>query len=150
MSWSAFLIPIPESTTKKNNSILLKGLGKRYSYQNSCLVFNCENCLNVYGPATDFNIDGLTFVNLLSQANYTTKLINVPTNDGYLARCTFKNLNVANFSEAFNLLTPSASIDYNDGIIFENVQFRTVGKCITAKHFEAAKVSNCYTEPLTN
>lgn len=131
-----------------DKGLKITGNGERYTNKNSTLIFNCENSFNIQTPSYNFHIENINITNLLSVANYRTKLINL-LSGGYFARSIFKNLTISNYYEAFNLTTPSGN-DFTDGCIFENINFRTVYYCFKAKHLEASEINCCSAEPYIN
>lgn len=122
-------------------------LGK-YSGYNGTIVATSVNLFSITTPHYGFKIENINFHNKLSTSTNITKLINaVNSGSGYIARFTAKNITVANFYYAFDLMTSEGTNDFADGCYFENINFRTVHCCFRMKHCEATTINNCFAEP---
>lgn len=118
-----------------------------YNENGSQIITNNQYLFKISNPSYNGTVKNLYFINNSSKDNNTFCFSTTASNETvYTARWTFKNLGFRNFTHAINLLeyTPN---NYTDGILIENVRFSTVSRCMTFKHLEASKITNCYAEP---
>lgn len=126
---------------------LLGETAGNYDTNGTQISTDTQHLFKVNGTSINVQVLNLYFINTLPKSENTFCFSTIATNDNVqTARWTFKNLGFRNFTHGINFLeyTPN---NYNDGIIVENVRFSTVSRCMTFKHLEASKITNCYSEP---
>lgn len=133
-----------------NGDVPIKILGNangNYSENGSQIITDIQFLFKITNPSYNVTIENLYFINTSSRTNNTYCFSNVETNEElYTARWTFKNLGFRNFTNAIDFYT-FANNNYSDGFLIENIKFSTVSRCMTFKHLEASKITNCYSEP---
>jgi len=95
--------------------------------------------LKVYGPAYCFNLKDLQLEGPGRDADQTA--VRGDSNNGYIARCYFENLKINNFKRGFYFL------GYADGMVFRDIRFSNIDRCINLQHSDTSVIENIEADP---